>query len=107
MKGENCMRVFAEMASIASSHLLGASAEGRISNEQLAEQMAEIALHDPELAEHYARMAAAQPALRTQRGRDDSALLTEWRGSGLIGLIRESKRCGCGETSSTTKAAPW
>jgi hypothetical protein len=68
------MKVFTKLAWMASSCLLGASAEMRINNEQLADRMAEMALNDPELAAHYARMAAAVPALRAQRAREDA----EW-----------------------------
>src|SRR5271157_3918072 len=98
------MRVFTEMASMASSRLLGASAEERISNEQLAQQMAEIALDDPELAAHYARMATTVPALRVQRAREDAEWSVERGRTGCPGLIAEIKRRGAGETTPTEKA---
>ncbi len=100
------MTVFTKMASMASSRLLGASAERRISNEQLAEQMAEMALNDPELAAHYARLAAAAPALQAQRAREDA----EWSiGSPRrdpSGRIAATKQRDAGETTPKAKAAP-
>jgi len=60
------------MANIAAANLLGASADQRISNQQLSEQLERMALSDPELAEHYARLAAASSALRAQRAWEDA-----------------------------------
>ena len=65
------MEVFRRMSCLAAANLLGASAERRITNEQLAEQLEQLALSDPDLAEHYARMAAALPALQVQRAMED------------------------------------
>ena len=65
------MELFHRMAYLAAANLLGASAERRITNEQLSEQLEQMALSDPELAEHYARMAAALPALQVQRALED------------------------------------
>ena len=66
------MEVFHRMACLAAAKLLGASADGRITNEQLAAQLEQMALSDPDLAEHYARMAAALPALQVQRALEDA-----------------------------------
>jgi hypothetical protein len=68
------MDIFRRMASMAAANLLGASAGRRITNEQLALQLEQMALTDPELAEHYARLAAAVPALEAQRAVEDAAL---------------------------------
>jgi hypothetical protein len=65
------MDVFHRMAYLAAGNLLGASAEERVTNEQLAVQLEQMALSDPDLAEHYARMAAAVPALQMQRAVED------------------------------------
>ena len=65
------MEVFHRMACLAAANLLGASAARRITNQQLAEQLEQMALSDPDLAEHYARMAAALPALQVQRAMED------------------------------------
>ncbi len=65
------MELFHRMAYMAAANLLGASAERRITNEQLSEQLEQMALSDPELAEHYARMAAAVPVLQVQRALED------------------------------------
>ncbi|MGO9113771.1 MAG: hypothetical protein ACLP9L_31460 [Thermoguttaceae bacterium] len=100
------MRVFTEMASVASSRLLGASAEGRISNEELAQQMAQMALNDPELAAHYARMAGTARTLRVQRAREDAEWSVESPRSDGPGLSAEAKRRAAGETTPTAKAAP-
>jgi len=70
------MRVFQQMAAMASSRLLGASAEFRISNSELANLMEEIALRDPELVAHYARLTAALPALQSQRAAEDAEIAT-------------------------------
>ncbi len=66
------MEVFHRMAHLAAGRLLGASAETRITNRQLAEQLEQMALSDPDLAEHYARTAAALPALQIQRAVEDA-----------------------------------
>ena len=66
------MEVFHRMAYLAAGKLLGASAGRRITNEQLAEQLEQMALSDPDLAEHYTRMAAALPALHIQRAVEDA-----------------------------------
>ncbi len=100
------MKVFTKMAWLASSRLLGASAERRISNEQLAEQMAEMALNDPELAAHCARMAAAVPSLRAQRASEDAEWSVESPRSDRPGRIADAKHRGAGETNPTAKAAP-
>jgi hypothetical protein len=68
------MEVFQRMAHMAAARLLGASAERRITNKQLAQQLEQMALSDPELAQHYVRMAAAVPALQVQRAMEDSEL---------------------------------
>ena len=68
------------MASMAAANLLGALAGRRITNEQLALQMEQMALTDPELAEHYARLAAAVPALQAQRAVEDAACAAGVRG---------------------------
>jgi hypothetical protein len=68
------MKVFHQMAAMASSQLLGASAEHRISNGDLAKYMEEMALGDAELAEHYVRLADALPALQAQRAAEDVEL---------------------------------
>jgi len=68
------MEVFRRMACLAAANLLGASASRRITNEQLAEQLEQLALSDPDLAEHYARMAAAVPAFQVQRAMEDVEL---------------------------------
>ena len=65
------MEVFHRMAHLAAGKLLGASAGRRITTEQLAEQLEQMALSDPDLAEHYARLAAALPALQVQRALED------------------------------------
>jgi hypothetical protein len=62
------------MAYLAAANLLGASAERRITNEQLSEQLEQMALSDTELAEHYARMAAARPVLEVQRALEDTEI---------------------------------
>jgi hypothetical protein len=62
------------MARLAAGKLLGASAGRRITSEELAEELQEMALSDPELAEHYARMAVALPALESQRELEDAEL---------------------------------
>ena len=67
------MHVFSRMASVAASQLLGASAESRCSNEQLAKQLEQMALDDPELAAHYRRLAEAVPALQAVRMLEDAA----------------------------------
>jgi hypothetical protein len=59
------------MAHMAAANLLGASAERRITNEQLSAELEQMALSDPDLAEHYARMAAAVPVLQVQRAMED------------------------------------
>ena len=56
---------------MAAANLLGASAERRITNEQLSAELEQMALSDPDLAEHYARMAAAVPVLQVQRAMED------------------------------------
>jgi hypothetical protein len=61
------------MASVAASRLLGASAESRCSNEELAQQLERMALDDPELAAHYQRLAEAVPALQAVRWMEDVA----------------------------------
>ena len=58
------MDVFHRMAYMAAARLMGTSAGRRITNEQLAGELEQVALSDPELAEHYARLAAAVPAWR-------------------------------------------
>ena len=65
------MELFHRMAYLAAANLMGASAERRITNEQLAEQLEQMALSDPDLAEHYGRMVAALPALQVQRDLED------------------------------------
>jgi len=65
------MELFHRMANLAAANLLGASAERRITNKQLSEQLEQMALSDPDLTEHYARMAAALPALQVQRALED------------------------------------
>ena len=100
------MKVFTKMASMASSCLFGTSAERRISNEQLAEQMAEMALNDPELAAHYERMAAAVPALRAQRAREDAEWSVESPRSDRPVRIADTKHRDAEETTPTAKAAP-
>jgi len=65
------MELFHRMASLAAANLLGASAERRITNDQLSEQLELMALSDPDLAEHYSRLAAALPALQVQRAAED------------------------------------
>lgn len=67
------MYVFRRMASVAATRLLGASAESRRSNEQLAKLLEEMALDDPELIAHYQRMAEALPALQAVRMMEDAA----------------------------------
>ena len=67
------MNVFKRMASVAASQLLGASAESRWSNEQLAKHLEEMALDDPELTAHYRRLAEAVPALQAVRMMEDAA----------------------------------
>ncbi len=67
------MLVFKRMAALAASRLLGASAESRWSNEQLAKLLEEMALDDPELAAHYQRLEEALPALREVRRMEDAA----------------------------------
>jgi len=62
------------MASMAAANLLGASAARRITNEQLALQMEQMALNDPDLAEHFARLAAGLPALQSQRATEDAQM---------------------------------
>ena len=69
---ERVMRLFVQMARIAAANLLGASADQRISNQQLSEQLERMALNDPELAEHYARLSAALPALQARRALEDA-----------------------------------
>ena len=66
------MRLFDRMASLAAANLLGASAERRISNQQLSAELEQMALSDPELAEHFAQLAAALPALQAQRAWEDA-----------------------------------
>ncbi len=66
------MEVFHRMAYLAAAKLLGASAGRRITNEQLAAELEQMALSDPDLAEHYARMAAALPAIQVQRAAEDA-----------------------------------
>jgi hypothetical protein len=66
------MEVFHRMAYLAAGKLLGASADRRITNEQLAEELEQVALSDPDLADHYARVAAALPALQAQRALEDA-----------------------------------
>ena len=101
------MTVFTKMASMASSRLLGASAERRISNEQLAEQMAEMALNDPELAAHHcARLAAAAPALQAQRAHEDAEWSIESPRRDPSGRIAATKQRDAGETTPKAKAAP-
>jgi hypothetical protein len=68
------MEVFHRMAYLAAANLMGASASKRITNEQLAEQLEEMALSDPDLAEHYASMAAGLPALQAQRAAEDAEM---------------------------------
>jgi hypothetical protein len=68
------MNVFNMMASVAANQLLGASAESRWSNEQLARQLEKLALDDPELAAHYQRLAEAVPALQAARLLEDAAM---------------------------------
>ena len=71
---ECVMRLFEQMAGFAAANLLGASADQRISNEQLSEQLERMALSDPELAEHYARLCAALPALQARRALEDAEM---------------------------------
>lgn len=66
------MEVFHRMAYLAAGRLLGASAGRRITNEQLAVQLEEMALSDPDLSEHYARATAALPAFQVQRDMEDA-----------------------------------
>jgi hypothetical protein len=66
------MDLFHRMAYLAAANLMGASAELRISNQQLSAELEQMALSDPELAEHYARMMAALPALAAQRAVEDA-----------------------------------
>ena len=68
------MELFHRMAYMAAANLLGASANQRITNEQLSKQLELMALNDPDLAEHYARLAAAVPALQVQRAMEDVEL---------------------------------
>ena len=68
------MELFHRMAYLAAANLMGVSPQRRVTNEQLSEQLEEMALNDPDLAEHYARMAAALPALQTQRASEDAEL---------------------------------
>ncbi len=67
------MLIFKRMAAAAASQLLGGSAESRLSNEQLAKLLEEMALDDPELAAHYQRLAEAIPALQAVRMMEDAA----------------------------------
>lgn len=67
------MLIFKRMAVVAASQLLGASAENRCNNEQLAKLLEEMALNDPELAAHYARLEEALPALQAVRVMEDAA----------------------------------
>jgi hypothetical protein len=69
------MELFHRVAYLASAELLGVSAEHRITNEKLAEELELIALSDPELAEYYAQMARALPALQAQRAMEDRELV--------------------------------
>ena len=48
------MKLFERMANLAAANLLGASAERRITNRQLSEELEQMALSDPELVGHYA-----------------------------------------------------
>ena len=68
------MQLFNRMAYLAAANLMGLSPQRRLSNEQLSEQLEQMALSDPELAEHYARMAAALPALQAQRAMEDAEI---------------------------------
>jgi hypothetical protein len=67
------MNVFNRMAEMASSRLLGASAESRWSNDQLARHLEKMALDDPELSAHYQRLAKAVPVLQAARMLEDAA----------------------------------
>jgi hypothetical protein len=77
------MDVFHRMAYLAAANLMGVSAGRRMTNEQLAKQLEQMALGDPDLAEHYARLSAALPALQAQRALEDA----EVESSALVALM--------------------
>jgi hypothetical protein len=68
------MELFHRMAYLAAARLMGASANRRITNQQLADELELLALSDPELAEHYGQLAAALPAFQVQRAAEDAEL---------------------------------
>ncbi len=70
------MELFHRMAYLASAKLMGASANRRITNEQLATELQIMALADPELAAHYAALAGALPAFQAQRAQEDAEMET-------------------------------
>jgi hypothetical protein len=100
------MKVFAKMSSMVSSLLLGASAERRIKNEQLARRIAATAPNDAELAAYYARLAATLPALQAQRAREDAEWSVQSPRRDYSGRIAEAKlRCD-GESASKANTTP-